>query len=431
MTRPPRSSPRVDYRTDPTQYRHWKLAVEGAVARLSLDIAEDGGIRPGYKLKLNSYDLGVDIELHDALNRVRFEHPASALGHRHQRQGPHLLLGRQHLHAGRLQPRLEGELLQVHQRDAQRHRRLVAAFGPQVPRGRQRRLRRRRLRAGAGLRRDRAGRRPLVVGVAARSAAARRAARHRRPDPRHRQAPCAPRPRRHLLHQRRRRARPARGRVAPGRRRRQAGAVRRRRAGARRQAGRRQRPPGRRQGRAARRASSAKRAPTACATSTSRSRSTARAAPPPSPSRRRRARSRPTWPASRPPAPPGGRSPWRASSTTPSSTCAPTSSTSAPGCSRPKATRRPCWPATRPCSRTKDHWLVRETIGVLRRTLARLDVSSRSLFALIESGSCFAGTLAELAFAADRAYMLALPDDADKRAHARARTSSTSASIRW
>jgi benzoyl-CoA-dihydrodiol lyase len=65
----------VDYRTDPTQYRHWKLAVDGAVARLSLDIAEDGGIRPGYKLKLNSYDLGVDIELHDALNRIRFEHP--------------------------------------------------------------------------------------------------------------------------------------------------------------------------------------------------------------------------------------------------------------------------------------------------------------------------------------------------------------------
>jgi benzoyl-CoA-dihydrodiol lyase len=67
--------PRVDYRTDPTQYRHWKLSVEGPVARLSLDIAEDAGIRPGYKLKLNSYDLGVDIELNDALNRVRFEHP--------------------------------------------------------------------------------------------------------------------------------------------------------------------------------------------------------------------------------------------------------------------------------------------------------------------------------------------------------------------
>ena len=62
----------------------------------------------------------------------------------------------------------------------------------------------------------------------------------------------------------------------------------------------------------------------------------------------------------------------------------------------------------------KDHWFVRETIGMLRRTLARLDVSSRSLFTLVEPGSCFAGTLAELVFCADRAYMLALPDDADK-----------------
>ncbi|HYP82497.1 2,3-epoxybenzoyl-CoA dihydrolase [Variovorax sp.] len=69
------SSPRVDYRVEPSQYRHWSLEVDGNVARMSLDIAEDGGIRPGYKLKLNSYDLGVDIELADALNRVRFEHP--------------------------------------------------------------------------------------------------------------------------------------------------------------------------------------------------------------------------------------------------------------------------------------------------------------------------------------------------------------------
>ena len=65
----------VDYRTEPSRYRHWKLAFNGEVATLSIDIDEDAGIRPGYKLKLNSYDLGVDIELHDALNRVRFEHP--------------------------------------------------------------------------------------------------------------------------------------------------------------------------------------------------------------------------------------------------------------------------------------------------------------------------------------------------------------------
>lgn len=65
----------VSFATDPSRYRHWTLNVEGDVARLVLDIDEDGGIKPGYKLKLNSYDLGVDIELHDALNRVRFEHP--------------------------------------------------------------------------------------------------------------------------------------------------------------------------------------------------------------------------------------------------------------------------------------------------------------------------------------------------------------------
>src|SRR5258708_2053741 len=65
----------VDFQTDPSQYKHWRLAFDGPVATLTMDVAEDGGIRPGYKLKLNSYDLGVDIELHDALQRIRFEHP--------------------------------------------------------------------------------------------------------------------------------------------------------------------------------------------------------------------------------------------------------------------------------------------------------------------------------------------------------------------
>jgi benzoyl-CoA-dihydrodiol lyase len=65
----------VSFATQPSNYQHWTLSVDGDVARLKLDINEDGGIKPGYKLKLNSYDLGVDIELHDAINRVRFEHP--------------------------------------------------------------------------------------------------------------------------------------------------------------------------------------------------------------------------------------------------------------------------------------------------------------------------------------------------------------------
>ena len=65
----------VNYQTHPDRYRHLKLSVEGAVATLAIDIDEDAGLAPGYKLKLNSYDLGVDIELHDAVNRIRFEHP--------------------------------------------------------------------------------------------------------------------------------------------------------------------------------------------------------------------------------------------------------------------------------------------------------------------------------------------------------------------
>ena len=65
----------VDYRTNPSEYKHWSVSFNGEIATLKLDINEDAGIRPGYKLKLNSYDLGVDIELHDALQRIRFEHP--------------------------------------------------------------------------------------------------------------------------------------------------------------------------------------------------------------------------------------------------------------------------------------------------------------------------------------------------------------------
>jgi benzoyl-CoA-dihydrodiol lyase len=66
---------RIDFRTDPSRYRHWRLSVDGNVATLALDVDPDGGLSPGYQLKLNSYDLGVDIELYDATQRLRFEHP--------------------------------------------------------------------------------------------------------------------------------------------------------------------------------------------------------------------------------------------------------------------------------------------------------------------------------------------------------------------
>src|SRR5438876_7827067 len=65
----------IDFQTDPSRYRHWKLEVDGELATLTMDVDENGGLFEGYQLKLNSYDLGVDIELADAIQRVRFEYP--------------------------------------------------------------------------------------------------------------------------------------------------------------------------------------------------------------------------------------------------------------------------------------------------------------------------------------------------------------------
>ena len=67
--------PRVDFRVDPGSYRHWKVSFDGPVATIAMDVDEQGGLVPGYELKLNSYDLGVDIELYDIAQRLRFEHP--------------------------------------------------------------------------------------------------------------------------------------------------------------------------------------------------------------------------------------------------------------------------------------------------------------------------------------------------------------------
>src|SRR5215471_17728418 len=69
------AAPQVSFETAPERYRHWKLTFDGPVATLSMDVQEDAGLSPDYKLKLNSYDLGVDIELADAAQRIRFEHP--------------------------------------------------------------------------------------------------------------------------------------------------------------------------------------------------------------------------------------------------------------------------------------------------------------------------------------------------------------------
>ena len=66
---------KIDFRTDPSRYRHWRIEVDGAVAHLIMDVDPAGGLFPDCELKLNSYDLSVDIELYDAIQRLRFEHP--------------------------------------------------------------------------------------------------------------------------------------------------------------------------------------------------------------------------------------------------------------------------------------------------------------------------------------------------------------------
>src|SRR6202795_435977 len=68
----------IDFRTEPSRYRHWKLGFSAPVAILAMDVDENATLVPGYELKLNSYDLGVDIELNDAVQRLRFEHPEVA-----------------------------------------------------------------------------------------------------------------------------------------------------------------------------------------------------------------------------------------------------------------------------------------------------------------------------------------------------------------
>ena len=230
------SPPRVDYRTEPSQYRHWKLSAEGALARLTLDVAEDAGIRPGYKLKLNSYDLGVDIELADALNRIRFEHPqvrsviVTSAKDRVFCSGANIFMLGVSSHAWKVNFCKFTNETRNGIEDTSKHSGLkfVAAVNGAC--------------AGGGyelalacdeivLVDDRSSSVSLpevpLLGVLPGTGGLTRVTDKRKV--RHDL-------RRHLLHQRRRRSRPARGRVAPGRRDRQAGAVRRRGARARREA---------------------------------------------------------------------------------------------------------------------------------------------------------------------------------------------------
>ena len=333
MTRVP-----ISFRTQPSAYRHWRLEFDGPVATLSMAVTPDAGLRGDYELKLNSYDLAVDIELYDAVQRLRFEHPevkAVVLT-----GGPRqdVLRRRQHPDAGGFVARPQGQLLQVHQRDAQRDRGRQRPLRADVDRRGQRHGGRRRLRAGAGMRRDPPRRRPGLGGLAAGGAAPRRAPRHRRAHPPRRQAPRAPRPRRRVRHAGRGRQGAAGRRLGTRRRRGAAQLVRRPGANPSARPGGRVGPPRRRHRSRPHPAPAASSTATSCATSTSASRSTAASARPGSPctGRRNRSRRRPTsW---SPPAPRPGCSPPPASSTTSSSISASTNPSSARGSCAPRAT---------------------------------------------------------------------------------------------
>ena len=402
--------PRVDYRTEPGQYRHWRLEVEGEVARLHLDVAEDGGIQPGYKLKLNSYDLGVDIELHDALNRIRFEHPqvrsviVTSAKDRIFCSGANIFMLGRSSHAWKVNFCKFTNETRNGMEDSSRHDgiRFIAAVNgacagggyelalacdeivlvddrsssvslPEVPLlgvlpgtgGLTRVTDKRRVRhdladlfctSVEGVRGQRAVEwrlvdaavKPAQFAAAVNERAARLAAESHRP----REAKA----------------------VALSRLQREdsADALRYRHLTVE-------------IDRAKRTATFTVRAPrTQQPTDVAGIEAAGEA----------------WWPLAMARELDDAILSMRTNELDIGVWLLKTSGDIAAVTAVDEALLQ-----------HRDHWLVTQTIGLLRRTLARLDVSSRSLFALIEPGSCFAGTLAELAFAADRTYMLALPDD--------------------
>jgi benzoyl-CoA-dihydrodiol lyase len=404
---------RVDYRTDPSQYRHWKLSFEGEVAKLSLDIAEDGGLRPGYKLKLNSYDLGVDVELHDALNRVRFEHPevrsviVTSNKERIFCSGANIFMLGLSSHAWKVNFCKFTNETRNGIEDSSRHSGLkfIAAVNGAC--------------AGGGyelalacdeivLVDDRSSSVSLpevpLLGVLPGTGGLTRVTdkRHVRHDladifctsvegvrgqraVEWRLVDAAVKPAKFGAHVQERAAelalqsdRPAGAKgVALSRIERtdSADALRYEHVNVE-------------IDRAKRTATVTIKAPTSAAPQDLAGIEAAGAA---------------WWPLA------------MARQLDDAILCLRTNELDiGTWLLKTEGDAASVLAVDASLLQHQNHWLVRETIGLLRRTLARLDVSSRTLFALIEPGSCFAGTLAELAFAADRSYMLALPDDADR-----------------
>lgn len=399
----------VDYQTAPERYRHWTLAVEGNVATLTMAVNEDAGLREGYKLKLNSYDLGVDIELHDAVQRIRFEHPqvrVVVIGSGLDRtfcSGANIFMLGKSSHAWKVNfckftnetrngledsSRYTGlkflaavngacagggyelaaacdEILLVDDRSSSVSLPEVPLLGVLPGTGGLTRLTDKRK-----VRHDHAD----IFCTTSEGIRGQRAKDWRLVDEIAKPAQFAQAVRERAAHLARQSDRPAQAKGVPL-------------TPLRREFG----TNGVRYGlvevvldRAARSATITVHAPSER---------------PPSDIVAIEARGEQWWPLQMA-----------------------RELDDAILHLRTNATDIGIWILKTAGDRAHllacdasmqahaDHWLVRETLGLLRRTLARIDVSSRSLFALIDEGSCFAGTLAELAFAADRSYMLTLPD---------------------
>ena len=409
----------IDFQTDPSRYRHWKLDVDGDVATLTMDVDENGGLFEGYQLKLNSYDLGVDIELADAVQRLRFEHPGSARSccsgrARSGCSAPAPIsacsAGATHAHKVNFCKFTNETRNGIEDASENSGQRTSASINGTA--------------AGGGYELALATDHIMLVddgavgGGAAGSAAAGGAAGHRRADARRRQAQGAPRPRRLFLHHRGRHQGQARGRVAAGRRDRAELASWRRESPQRaREFAAASDAPRQRQGHradAARPHHRRQRHPLRLCQRRDRPRGAHRHHHDQGAGRSRR-----------PPT---------------STACIAQGAAFWPlqvarelddailhlrineleigdaGVQVARRSRQTCSAYDAFLDGQQGALAGREIRQYWKSVLKRIDVTSRTLVALVEPGSCFAGTLAELVFAADRSYMLIGQQQGDNRA---------------